>query len=81
MAQILVRELSDEVVAELKQRAAQHNRSLEAEVRAILEELAGLAQRRREAEARSARWMARWREEGRTFSDSAELLRELRAER
>lgn len=37
MAQLLVRELDDEIVRLLKQRAASHGRSAEAEHRAILE--------------------------------------------
>jgi len=36
MAQLIVRNLPDDVKARLKRRAAQHGRSLEAEVRAIL---------------------------------------------
>lgn len=36
MAQIVVRNLSDEVKEALRRRAVQHDRSLEAEVRAIL---------------------------------------------
>lgn len=36
MATIVVRDLDDDVRAQLKQRAARHNRSMEAEVRAIL---------------------------------------------
>jgi antitoxin FitA len=37
MPQLLVRNVADDTVAELKARAAAHGRSLEAEVRAILE--------------------------------------------
>lgn len=36
MAQLLVRNLEDEVVAELKRRAARHGRSVEAEHRELL---------------------------------------------
>ncbi len=36
MAQVLVRDLDDDTVATLKQRAKQHHRSLQSEVRAIL---------------------------------------------
>ena len=38
MAQLIVRKIEDDVVAELKKRAAEHGRSAEAEHRAILRE-------------------------------------------
>ena len=41
MAEVLVRRLDDEVVRRLRQRAAENNRSLESEVRHILEQAAG----------------------------------------
>jgi plasmid stability protein len=41
MATVLVRQLDDEVVRRLEQRAAGNNRSLESEVRHILEQAAG----------------------------------------
>lgn len=37
MAQVLVRDLDDDIVATLKQRAKQHHRSLQGEVKAIIE--------------------------------------------
>ena len=40
MASIIVRKLSDDTKERLRQRAARHKRSLEAEVRAILERAA-----------------------------------------
>ena len=40
MAQILVRNLDDDVVDRLKARAVQHSRSLQAEVKTILEQAA-----------------------------------------
>ncbi len=48
MSQILVRNLAPEVVERLKQRAERNRRSLEAEVRAILEDMSSheLQQRR-----------------------------------
>lgn len=45
MSQLLVRNLDPAVVECLKQRAAQNHRSLEAEVRSILEEIAAREQR------------------------------------
>ena len=41
MAQLIVRRLADEVKERLRARAREHGRSLEAEARAILEEVAG----------------------------------------
>lgn len=41
MAEVLVRQLDDEVIKRLKQLAAGNNRSLESEVRHILEQAAG----------------------------------------
>ena len=41
MATVLIRRLDDEVVRRLEQRAAGNNRSLESEVRHILEQAAG----------------------------------------
>jgi antitoxin FitA len=45
MAAVVIRNLSEEAHRALKLRAAQHNRSTEAEIRAILEEAARPAQR------------------------------------
>ncbi|MDH5666880.1 MAG: hypothetical protein OEY86_02565 [Nitrospira sp.] len=74
MAQVLVRNLTDKVVARLKKRAKNRGRSLQAEVKTILEEAAKdvpedfwkEADRIREQLQRS----------GRKFSDSAALIRE-----
>lgn len=41
MAQVLVRNLTEKVVARLKKRAEQRGRSLQAEVKEILEQAAG----------------------------------------
>jgi plasmid stability protein len=79
MATITVRNLDDTVIERLKQRAAEHSRSMEEEARDIL---------RRQVEtdwdAIRARLKARqesWRREGRIFSDSVEIIREMREER
>ena len=79
MAQISVRNLDDQVVERLKHKARRHGRSLESEVRAILEEA---AQPSREEALRS---LASLREEiaqhngHRMLSDSTEILREDRS--
>ncbi len=75
MAQVLVRDLESDVVDKLKERAKSRGRSLEAELRLILEQAA--------QDSRAAGLLEleqiRARLAGRTFSDSLELLREDRA--
>jgi len=78
MAQILIRNLDDALVARLKERARQNHRSLQAEVKALLEQAAGQATDA-EVEAILERWRLHWGD--RHFSDSADLIRELRDER
>jgi plasmid stability protein len=70
---MLVRDLDPEIVERLKERARSNGRSLQKEVRAILE---GAARTYTVAEAREV--SRRWRERlGRVdHSDSAELIRE-----
>jgi plasmid stability protein len=70
---MLVRDLDPEVMERLKERARSNGRSLQKEVRAILE---GAAATYTMAEARevTGRWQERFA--GRRFSDSAELIRE-----
>lgn len=80
MAQILVRDLDEALVARLKERARQNHRSLQGEVKAILEEAAPRATRV-EALAIVDKWQNYWKEQGKTFSDSAELIREDRDQR
>jgi len=75
MAQLLVRNLSPDVVERLKSRAREHGRSLQAEVQRILEEAAG----RRMEEAREIADRIRASLMGLPHSDSAELLADDRA--
>ena len=76
MAQILVRDLDDATVERLKKRAQANGRSLQAEVKMVLEQHARMEM------AAFAAAADRIREElkatGRTFSDSAEIIREER---
>ncbi|MFQ5808611.1 MAG: hypothetical protein ACE5JM_03240 [Armatimonadota bacterium] len=75
MAQILVRNLDDALVAKLKERAKQNGRSLQAEAKMILEEAAS----KPKVDAETARKMIeeiRARFKGRDFPDSVELIRE-----
>ena len=72
MAQMLVRDLDPEVIERLKARARLHGRSLQKEVKAILEEAATTLSMR-ESEEIAGQW--RKRLAGREFGDSAELIR------
>ena len=73
MAQMLVRDLDPEVVERLKARARVHGRSLQKEVKAILEEAAATLSIR-EAEEVAGSWQRSLA--GRGYSDSAGLVRE-----
>jgi antitoxin FitA len=73
MAQVLVRQLDEKVVDRLKKRAREHGRSLESEVRTILEEAVPDYEG---AWKRIEQFHNRLRKSGRKFSDSAELIRE-----
>ena len=77
MAQVLIRNLEPETVARLKERAKEHHRSLEAELRDILERAAG---------RRSGDWKKGLAEldrmfKGRKMPDSTPLIREERNRR
>lgn len=68
MGQVLIRQLSDETVARLKERAKRHGRSLENELREILTE-AVLEPREEIDRIRQAFGAKR-------YSDSSDLIRE-----
>jgi plasmid stability protein len=72
MSQLLVRDLAPETIERLKGQAKQRGRSLQAEVKHILEQAVQFSA----GEALAA--AARWREHlaGRVLSDSADLVRE-----
>jgi plasmid stability protein len=73
MAQVLVRRLDDKVVERLKRRAKEHGRSLQSEVKTILEEAAPDYEAARK---RIERFRANLKRSGRRFGDSAALIRE-----
>ncbi len=79
MPQILLRDVNDALVARLEERARRNGRSLEAEIEAILEqavyEPAQVRATREEALAIVDKWQSYWTEKGKTFSDSAALIR------
>jgi plasmid stability protein len=75
MASVLVRDLDPAVIERLKARAQEHGRSLQKELKAVLEQAASQGTW---AEARSSIERVRKRFAGREFSDSTELIREER---
>jgi antitoxin FitA len=75
MASVLVRDLDPTVVDRLKARAEENGRSLQKELKALLEQAAAQASW---AEARADIECVRKRFAGRQFSDSTELIREER---
>lgn len=72
MAQILIRDLDDELVATLKARAKANHRSLQGEVKALLEEKV-LAKSMHQVREDLRRFRAGLRKK--RFSDSAKLIR------
>ena len=73
MAQVLVRQLNDKVVDRLKKRAKEHGRSLQSEVKTILEEAVPDYDR---AWKRIDLLRLKLKRSGRKFSNSADLIRE-----
>jgi antitoxin FitA len=73
VAEILIGDLEEEIVGQLRRRATVHGRSVEAEAKAILQE-ALLASPDRVWDELSA-FRDKLAASGRAFSDSAELLR------
>ena len=72
MAQVLVRQLDDKIVDRLKKRAKEHRRSLQSEVKSILEDAVPDYER---AWKRIDSLRLRLKRSGRKFSNSAVLIR------
>jgi plasmid stability protein len=73
MGQVRIRHLDDKVVDRLKKRAKEHGRSLQSEVKTILEEAVPDYEA---AWKRMEGFRKRLKKSGRKFSDSAMLIRE-----
>ena len=73
MADILLRDLDPQVVKRLKEKAKSNRRSLQGEVKAVLEQAAAQLSM---DEARAMAESVRERFKGRQFSDSTALIRE-----
>ncbi len=71
MPQLLVRNLEEETVERLKALARRHGRSLQGQVKVVLEEAASLSAA--DVTALLAKWEGRFR--GKRFGDSARLIR------
>jgi plasmid stability protein len=85
MAQIFVRDVPPDVIARLKKRAAANRRSLQQEVKVVLEEAASAAEKDAERARRMEEFRAfaealtnKVRAEGRPQSDSTEYIRAFR---
>ncbi len=74
MSQLLIRDLDPVIIKRLKLRAKQHHRSLQGELKVIVESATKMSMV--EASHLSKKWQKRLT--GSSFSNSAELLREER---
>ena len=74
MANVLIRDVPDEVIKELKQMAKLHNRPLQQELKEILVRTAG--QPHMDVARQAAEIRRKLAGKHRSFTDSAELLRE-----
>ena len=79
MTDVRVRDLDDDVVAQLKDRARMHGRSLENELREVLTDLA--TRPKRELAERAAELRASIKAESGVLTDSAPFIREERDRR
>jgi len=74
MAQVVVREIDEDTFAALKSRARRHGRSLEAEIRTVLDD-AARHQDTQKVWAAIDRFQARLKRSRRRFADSTSLIR------
>jgi flagellar basal body-associated protein FliL len=73
---VLIRDLSEKTVRELKKHAAENNRSLQAELKASINEIIERRRRLRRWNKNVDRIFNELKKSGRKFSDSTELIRE-----
>ncbi|HEX6981261.1 MAG TPA: hypothetical protein VF181_00735 [Balneolaceae bacterium] len=71
---VLIRNIDEETLKKLKNKAAANNRSLQAELKSLLEDYAGPDIEEVRAMVREN--LAKYRAEGRMFSDSTKDIRE-----
>jgi len=77
VSDILIRGVDSKILSRLKARAKRNGRSLQGEAKLILENAAGNLTLK-EALDVAAKWRKKWKAEGKIFSDSTEIIRELR---
>jgi len=80
MAQMIVRNLPDEVLGAFKELARVQGLSQEEAARRLIEREVESHDRRANFLRRVEAIQERWRREGRTFSDSTEIIRRMRGE-
>jgi plasmid stability protein len=73
---VLIRDLSEKTVGELKKQAAENERSLHAELKAILTEIAERRRHMRKWIKNVDRIRNELKKSGKKFSDTTQLLRE-----
>ena len=75
---VLIRDLSEKTIKELKKRAVENKRTLHAELKAILNETAERRRHLRKWRKNTERIYDELKKSGRTFSDSTAMIREER---
>lgn len=78
MAQMIIRNIPDDVLEGFKELARRHGRSQEEEARRLIEEAVTDARSWQEFVDRSDAWLARYRADGLQFDDSAAEIRAMR---
>lgn len=76
MAQLLIRNLKEKTLKRLKSLAKRHGRSLQGEVKLIVEDAAETAMKWDEFRAQAEQWQKKLAATGVKFGDSAELIHE-----
>lgn len=76
MPDVLIRNIDEKTLESLKKRAAENKRSLQAELKMILESYGNVDIK--ETRSRVREVLEEYRAEGRQFSDSVDEIRELR---
>jgi antitoxin FitA len=79
MTQLILNDVDPLILEKLKMRAVTHQRSLEEELKAILQEVVEAEQSAKMSEFREQAAQIRQAMSGQTYSDSAELVREDRS--
>ena len=77
MPDILLHNISQETLDAFEDQAEKHDRSVEQELVAILEQATPARRASREESIQAMqKWQEHWKKQGKIFSDSADLIRE-----